>query len=315
MALLSEYLPVLLFGVLGGAAADRFDRRRMVVVVNLGPGGRAGRAGRRRSSAATVEHRAWSWSPCSCSAPRRRSPTRPAARSLPGLVAARGPGHRQRPDAGRVPADEPAGRAADRRVPVRDRAWRCRSRRTPSASRSAPCSSRASSTSDARRGATGRARACAAEMLEGIRWLLAHPPMRTLALTIFTFNITFGAAWSVLVLYAGQRLGMDAVGFGLLTTAVAVGGVDRDAARTGGSSGGSAWPTSCASACSSRRSPTSSLALTTSARGRAGDAGRLRRPRVRVGHDVDRRPPARRARRAARPGRAASTASRSWAAS
>ena len=35
MALLSEYLPVLLFGVLGGAAADRFDRRRMVVVVNL----------------------------------------------------------------------------------------------------------------------------------------------------------------------------------------------------------------------------------------------------------------------------------------
>jgi Bacterial protein of unknown function (DUF894). len=36
MALLSEYLPVLLFGVLGGAAADRFNRRRMVVVVNVG---------------------------------------------------------------------------------------------------------------------------------------------------------------------------------------------------------------------------------------------------------------------------------------
>jgi predicted MFS family arabinose efflux permease len=62
-------------------------------------------------------------------------------------------------------------------------------------------------------------------MLEGFRWLLAHPPMRTLALTIFTFNITFGAAWSVLVLYAMQRLGMDAVGFGLLTTAIAIGGV------------------------------------------------------------------------------------------
>jgi Na+/melibiose symporter-like transporter len=64
-----------------------------------------------------------------------------------------------------------------------------------------------------------------AEMAEGFRWLVAHPPMRTLALTIFTFNITFGAAWSVLVLYAGERLGMDAVGFGLLTTAVAIGGV------------------------------------------------------------------------------------------
>jgi predicted MFS family arabinose efflux permease len=64
-----------------------------------------------------------------------------------------------------------------------------------------------------------------AEMLEGIRWLVGHPPMRTLALTILTFNVTFGAAWSVLVLYAGERLGMNAVGFGLLTSAVAVGGL------------------------------------------------------------------------------------------
>jgi predicted MFS family arabinose efflux permease len=62
-------------------------------------------------------------------------------------------------------------------------------------------------------------------MAEGIRWLVAHPPMRTLALTIFTFNVTYGAAWSVLVLYAGERLGMNEVGFGLLTTAVAIGGV------------------------------------------------------------------------------------------
>ncbi|HMD12527.1 MAG TPA: MFS transporter, partial [Marmoricola sp.] len=64
-----------------------------------------------------------------------------------------------------------------------------------------------------------------AEMFEGVRWLVAHPPMRTLALTILTFNVTYGAAWSVLVLYAGQRLGMNEVGFGLLTTAVAVGGL------------------------------------------------------------------------------------------
>jgi predicted MFS family arabinose efflux permease len=64
-----------------------------------------------------------------------------------------------------------------------------------------------------------------AEMVEGIRWLLAHPPMRTLALTIVAFNVTFGAAWSVLVLYAQERLGMSAVGFGLLTTAMAIGGL------------------------------------------------------------------------------------------
>jgi MFS family permease len=63
------------------------------------------------------------------------------------------------------------------------------------------------------------------EMAEGIRWLLGHPPMRTLALTILAFNVTYGAAWSVLVLYAGERLGMSEVGFGLLTTAIAIGGV------------------------------------------------------------------------------------------
>jgi predicted MFS family arabinose efflux permease len=64
-----------------------------------------------------------------------------------------------------------------------------------------------------------------ADMAEGLRWLLNHPPMRTLALTIVAFNVTFGAAWSVLVLYATEQLGMSAVGFGLLTTASAVGGI------------------------------------------------------------------------------------------
>jgi MFS family permease len=63
-----------------------------------------------------------------------------------------------------------------------------------------------------------------AEMADGIRWLMGNSPMRTLALTILAFNVTFGAAWSVLVLYAQDRLGMSDVGFGLLTTALAVGG-------------------------------------------------------------------------------------------
>ena len=63
------------------------------------------------------------------------------------------------------------------------------------------------------------------ELVEGFRWLRAHPPMRTLALTVVAFNVTFGAAMSVLVLYAGDRLGMDSVGFGLLTTASAIGGI------------------------------------------------------------------------------------------
>ncbi len=64
-----------------------------------------------------------------------------------------------------------------------------------------------------------------ADIAEGWRWLWAHPAIRTLAITVFTFNVTFGAAWSVLVLYARERLGMGAVGFGLITTAMAVGGI------------------------------------------------------------------------------------------
>jgi predicted MFS family arabinose efflux permease len=58
-----------------------------------------------------------------------------------------------------------------------------------------------------------------------VRWTARHPAVGTLALTIFVFNVTFGAAWSVLVLYAGERLGLGAVGFGLLTTVSAIGGL------------------------------------------------------------------------------------------
>ena len=63
------------------------------------------------------------------------------------------------------------------------------------------------------------------DIREGWNWLWAHAALRTLAITIFTFNVTFGAAWSVLVLYARERLGMGPLGFGLLTTAIAVGGL------------------------------------------------------------------------------------------
>ena len=63
------------------------------------------------------------------------------------------------------------------------------------------------------------------DVAEGFRWVAGHAAVRTLVLTIFTFNITFGAAWSVLVLYATVHLGLGAVGFGLLTTIGAVGGL------------------------------------------------------------------------------------------
>ncbi|WP_433828979.1 MFS transporter [Actinoplanes sp. CA-015351] len=63
------------------------------------------------------------------------------------------------------------------------------------------------------------------DIAEGFRWVLHHPPVRTLCLTILIFNLTFGAAWSVLVLYASVQLGLGAIGFGLITTVSAVGGI------------------------------------------------------------------------------------------
>jgi MFS family permease len=63
------------------------------------------------------------------------------------------------------------------------------------------------------------------EVVEGIRWLWHHAAMRTLAITIVLFNVTYGAAWGVLVLYASERLGLSAAGYGWLTTSAAVGGI------------------------------------------------------------------------------------------
>jgi MFS family permease len=63
------------------------------------------------------------------------------------------------------------------------------------------------------------------DIREGLHWLMGHPPVRTLALIILSFNITWGAAWSVLVLYALHHLHMSKVGYGLLTTSTAAGGL------------------------------------------------------------------------------------------
>lgn len=63
------------------------------------------------------------------------------------------------------------------------------------------------------------------DIVEGFRWLWRHAAIRTLTVTIVVFNVTFGAAWSVLVLYALNRLHAGKIGFGLLTTATAVGGL------------------------------------------------------------------------------------------
>ncbi len=220
LAVLSEYLPVLLFGVLGGAAADRFNRRGMVIVANLG------RAVALIVLVATIVSGTVGIAIVLVTlfvlGTAETFADSASSTLLPGMVA--------REDLGIANARQqgaflltnqlvapPIGAflfAAGTAIPFATNAV-CFVLGAVLVSRVVT-----STTNELRERSSLRT-----EMGEGIRWLLAHPPMRTLALTIFTFNVTFGAAWSVLVLYASQRLGMSDVGFGLLTTAVAVGGV------------------------------------------------------------------------------------------
>jgi predicted MFS family arabinose efflux permease len=73
--------------------------------------------------------------------------------------------------------------------------------------------------------ATSPRRPMGTEIREGIAWLMGHPAIRTLALVIVTFNITFALAWSTLVLYATQHLHMSESAYGLLATSAAIGGL------------------------------------------------------------------------------------------
>ena len=220
MALLSEYLPALLFGVVGGAAADRFDRRRMVVFVNLG------RAVVLAALVATIVSGTVSIlvvlgalfvlgtaETFADSASSTLIPSLVPREDL-GIANARMQGAFLLTNQLLAPSLGAFMFAAGMALPFATNAA-CFALGALLVSRVAT-----STRNELRERSSFRA-----EMAEGIRWLVAHPPMRTLALTILTFNVTFGAAWSVLVLYAGERLGMNEVGFGLLTTAVAVGGV------------------------------------------------------------------------------------------
>jgi predicted MFS family arabinose efflux permease len=68
-------------------------------------------------------------------------------------------------------------------------------------------------------------RSMRADVMEGVRWLWNNAPVRTLAIMIAAFNITFGAAFSIWVLYSYERLGLNEFGFGVLMATSAVGGV------------------------------------------------------------------------------------------
>jgi MFS family permease len=220
MALMSEYLPVLLFGVLGGAIADRFDRKRMVVVVNIGRAfvlvALVAAIGSGIANIPIILIALFVLGTAETFADSASSAL------LPGLVA--------REDLGVANARMQGAFLLTNQLllPPVGAFLFAAGPALPFATNAA-CfvlgalliSRIVTGAREARPDRPG----LRAEMVEGVRWLVAHPPMRTLALTILTFNVTYGAAWSVLVLYAVDRLGMDEVGFGLLTTAIAVGGV------------------------------------------------------------------------------------------
>jgi MFS family permease len=220
MAVLSQYLPVLLFGVIGGAAADRFDRRRMVIVVNLA------RAAMLAVLATTIVTGTVSILLVLVAlfvlGTAETFADSASSTLVPGIV--------RKEDLGVANARMQGGFLLTNQLvapPIGAFLFTI-GMAVPFAANAAAFALGAvliSRVAISVRLERTQGSSFRQEMAEGIKWLVAHPPMRTLALTIFTFNVTFGAAWSVLVLYSAERLGLGPVGFGLLTTATAIGGI------------------------------------------------------------------------------------------
>lgn len=246
MALLAQSLPSLLFGVLAGGVADRIDRRRVVSLVNAGRGAvlavLAATIATHTVSIAIVLGSLFVLGTAEVFADVSE------ASLLPRLVDRADLGiANSRIQGAFLVASELAGPpvgaflfAVGMTLPFATEAacyalgavlivrivLRPRSERgADEAGRGPNEAGRGPGEAGRGPGEAGRRAHFGRELADGMRWLMHNPPMRTLALTIVAFNVTFGAAWSVLVLYAQERLGMSEVGFGLLTTAMAVGGI------------------------------------------------------------------------------------------
>ncbi|WP_316314415.1 MFS transporter [Clavibacter michiganensis] len=63
------------------------------------------------------------------------------------------------------------------------------------------------------------------EAAEGVRWLAGHRVVGSLALLGGLASVGYMLPFSVLVLFAGERLGLDAAGYGVLLAARALGGL------------------------------------------------------------------------------------------
>ena len=71
----------------------------------------------------------------------------------------------------------------------------------------------------------GGGRSVGRDIADGLRWVWHEPVIRMMSLTLCLMNATLLAGFSIMVLYARDRLGLGAVGYGVLMASSAVGGI------------------------------------------------------------------------------------------
>lgn len=220
LALLMQRLPYLLFGLHVGVLADRVDRRRVVVVVNilraLVVGALAITIAAERVNVVVVLTTLFILGTAEVFADITTSTLLPMVVAKPDLGVANA-----RIVSGFITANQLVGPAVGAflfavgmAVPFGAQAL--------TMALGAVLVTRIGLTPPVKAGEPSR---LGRDLREGFRWLRNHAPLRTLAITVFVFNITFGAAWSVLVLIAIERLRVGELGYGLMITVGALGGL------------------------------------------------------------------------------------------
>lgn len=216
-----QWLPPLLFGLLAGALADRWDRRRIVIVVNtvrtVVLAALAVTIGTGVESIGLVLAAMFLLGTAEVFADNATQTFLPMLVARDDLVVANA-----RVQTGFITVNQLAGPPLGAALFALGALW-------PFAAQAVVVAAAALLVArmalPARQPDAGPRAHLGRDIAEGFRWAMHHAAVRTLVLTIFIFNITFGAAWSVLVLYATRRLGLGEIGYGLLTTVMAAGGL------------------------------------------------------------------------------------------
>lgn len=224
LALLFAYLPMLIFGVIGGAAADRFNRRRLVIAANIA------RALMLVVLVVTIVsgtvNIALILAAIFILGTAETFADAASSTLLPSMVARRDLGiANARMQTAFILLNQLVGPPIGAFLFAVGMALPFAANAVSFLLGAVLISRISSSIGEIQRIGDTAGNAFWTDLVDGVRWLWNHAPMRTLSLTVFAFNVTYGAAWGVLVLYAMERLQLGPVGFGLLTTATAAGGI------------------------------------------------------------------------------------------